>query len=66
MVPAIDATRTMTLALPKRGLFSPQVGDLWLADIGIPIEVYRRVGIDVPSALFGSEYLVRLEAVGAA
>lgn len=62
----VEATRTLTLALPKQGLAAPQVGDLWLADIGIPVEVYRRVGVDVAPTLFGSEYRVRLEAAGAA
>lgn len=36
---------TMTLALPKTGLVPEKTGDLWLADIGIPEETYRRIGI---------------------
>jgi NAD(P)H-hydrate epimerase len=56
----VTATRTLTLALPKTGLDAPAVGDLWLADIGIPAEVYRRAGIPVPRELFGADYLVRL------
>jgi NAD(P)H-hydrate epimerase len=42
--PCIRATATMTLALPKVGLLSlkakPFVGDLYLADIGIPPELF--------------------------
>ena len=42
--PAISPGRTMTLALPKTGLHSVP-GDLYLADIGIPPEVYHPLGI---------------------
>ncbi|MBU1493016.1 MAG: sugar kinase [Actinobacteria bacterium] len=58
----MTATRTLTLALPKTGLDAPAVGDLWLADIGIPAEVYRRAGLTVPRDLFGADYRVRLRA----
>jgi NAD(P)H-hydrate epimerase len=57
---SVRATTTMTLALPKSGLDADTVGDLWLADIGIPSEVYRRVEIDVPVNLFGATYRVPL------
>lgn len=40
----------MTLALPKTGLMKPSsrplVGDLYLADIGVPPQVYTRIGLD--------------------
>ena len=43
--PNIKASATLTLAMPKTGLFTPAarelVGDLYLADIGIPPNVYR-------------------------
>jgi NAD(P)H-hydrate epimerase len=42
---AVRATATLTLALPKAGLASDRAGRLWLADIGIPAETYRRAGI---------------------
>ncbi len=49
--PCIRATTTLTLALPKTGLLTPQaqpfVGDLYLADIGVPPELYRHLGIAV-------------------
>ena len=56
----VSANRTVTLALPKSGLVGFPVGELWLADIGITAEVYRRVGIDVPPTLFGTDFVVRL------
>ncbi|MDE3053445.1 MAG: NAD(P)H-hydrate epimerase [Gemmatimonadota bacterium] len=44
--PAIRATTTVTLALPKSGLAAaaarPFVGAVFLADIGVPPEVYTR------------------------
>ena len=47
--PCVQATATLTLALPKRGLVAtPQVvGELYLADIGIPRELYRDLGVEV-------------------
>lgn len=54
------ATTTMTLALPKTGLLSVAVGELWLADIDIPREVCRPVGVSPPAGLFASGYRVRL------
>ncbi len=57
----VSATHTMTLAVPKTGLDAEAVGSLWLADIGIPREVYRRVGIELPPALFTPGYRVRLQ-----
>ena len=59
----VRATVTLTLALPKTGLDAPAAGDVWLADIGIPREVYRRVGIDVPATLFGTRYRRALRPV---
>lgn len=45
--PCIRADATMTLALPKVGLFeAPEVvGDLYLADISVPPSVYAAFGI---------------------
>lgn len=41
--PAIRAAATLTLALPKAGLTEnrPHVGDLYLADIAVPPDLYR-------------------------
>lgn len=50
--PCIQATWTLTLGLPKTGLFAsrarPVVGELFVADIGVPPWVYTRWGIDGP------------------
>ena len=56
----VVAAATLTLALPKTGLAAPAVGDLSLADIGIPAEVYRRLGIEVPATVFGDRFRVGL------
>lgn len=42
--PVVRADRTLTLALPKTGL-GRLTGDLYLAEIGIPPEVYRLLGL---------------------
>ena len=63
--PAIVAAATMTLALPKQGLRSAEakrsVGELYLADIGVPPELYAgpKLGIEV-GALFAQEEIVRI------
>ena len=63
-MPCIRATATLTLALPKRGLRAPQaaahVGEIYLADIGIPTEVYRDLGLEVGNP-FASGSIIRLE-----
>ena len=62
--PQVPAAITLTLALPKTGLDAETSGDLWLADLGIPAEVYCRVGIDVPTGLFGDRFRARLRPFG--
>lgn len=62
--PAILATATMTVALPKRGLFTAagrrHTGRLYLADIGLPQALYARLGLDV-DAIFDAGRIVVLE-----
>ena len=44
--PAVRATATMTLAMPKAGLRGQElVGELHLADISVPPSVYTGMGI---------------------
>jgi NAD(P)H-hydrate epimerase len=57
----VTANWTLTLALPKTGLDAEAVGDLVLADIGIPAETYQRSGLAVSPEMFGSSFTVRLE-----
>lgn len=49
--PVIQATHTLTLALPKTGLLNAEaktyVGNLYLADISVPPELYKRIGVEV-------------------
>jgi len=61
--PTIEATATMTLALPKIGLAERPdlVGELYLGDISVPPSVYRAFGIEIGD-LFGGEPVVRVEA----
>ncbi|MFQ6123015.1 MAG: NAD(P)H-hydrate epimerase [Candidatus Heimdallarchaeota archaeon] len=51
--PCIQASATMTLALPKKGLLEQKarniVGSLYLADIGVPNVLYKELSIDVES-----------------
>ena len=60
----IVATATLTLALPKSGLFksdaSAAVGELLLADIGIPNYIYERLGIEGVRGIFAEGPIVRL------
>jgi NAD(P)H-hydrate epimerase len=62
--PAIRATATMTLALPKEGLrasgVEPHVGELYLADISVPPELYERfLGLEV-GPIFAKSDIVQL------
>ena len=52
---------TVTLALPKTGLWPDRTSDLLLADIGIPEDVYRGVGLRYSSP-FGRRSCVRLKS----
>ena len=59
--PAVWATATLTLALPKVGLLdAPGAGELYLADISVPPLVYQRMGIAVPE-LFRQSSLLRID-----
>jgi NAD(P)H-hydrate epimerase len=65
--PAIKAGATMTLALPKVGLMSefarPYVGDLYLADISVPPELYRTMGLKVGS-IFEQDSIIKIREAG--
>lgn len=54
----VRPSRTLTLALPKAGL-SETPGDLYLADIGLPPELFRSVGISFPQ-IFQNNDTVKL------
>jgi len=64
--PAVRASATLTLALPKTGLVAgparAHVGELYVADIGVPPELYASgsIGLHMPS-LFAESEIVRLK-----
>lgn len=61
--PHVNATATLALALPKTGLIVPAVqravGQLYLADIGVPPALYEYLGLSVPP-LFAADPILRL------
>jgi len=63
--PAVRATATMTLALPKEGLKVPgvedYVGELYLADISVPPELYAESTLELKvGAVFAQSDIIRL------
>jgi NAD(P)H-hydrate epimerase len=61
--PTVRATQTLALALPKAGLLRPEaassVGELWLADISVPVQAYARLDIH-PGSLFAESDLIHI------
>ncbi len=61
--PCIHANATLALALPKLGLWAPWAhrvtGERYLADIGVPEEVYRRLDLDV-GPIFARQQQLRI------
>ncbi|NOZ07888.1 MAG: NAD(P)H-hydrate epimerase [FCB group bacterium] len=59
----IRAEATLTLALPKKGLFNPDAkkytGALYLADIGVPPSLYHRIGLN-EQVIFGEEAIISI------
>jgi NAD(P)H-hydrate epimerase len=63
--PCIRATATLTLALPKTGLLDPAarpfIGELYLADIGVPPELYAEPSLKLQVVTpFDEETIVKL------
>jgi len=61
---AICAAATLTLALPKTGLLTASgrvhAGRIYLADLGLPAALYRRLGIE-PGTPFAGGPIVRID-----
>jgi len=59
--PTIRATVTLTLGLPKTGLLIEEarstIGELWVADIGIPLAAYAAAGITVGPVFARDEFI---------
>ena len=62
--PAIKAMATLTLALPKAGLKAApdHVGELYLADISVPRELYAGPGLGLAvGPIFAEDDIIRVE-----
>jgi ADP-dependent NAD(P)H-hydrate dehydratase / NAD(P)H-hydrate epimerase len=63
--PCVHAAATVTFSLPKAGLMAgdgPRLsGEVWCADIGVPLEAFAAIGVRMPEDLFsaGDVKLVR-------
>lgn len=64
--PCIRATATLALGLPHWGLLEawPVAGEVWLANLGVPVSLYEQLGLAVPD-LFAGQTVVRLGAARA-
>ena len=66
--PCVRANTTVTLGLAKPGLLKGDgpalVGEVWVADIGVPFEAYAAVGVEVPRDLFAKRDTMKLARSG--
>ncbi|MGB3329792.1 MAG: NAD(P)H-hydrate epimerase, partial [Thermomicrobiales bacterium] len=64
-VPCVQATWTVTLALPKTGLRAPGAaavcGAITVADIGVPADILRRAGAPVEASPFATAWFRPLD-----
>ncbi len=60
----VRADATMTLALPKVGLMDesvrPYIGKLYLADISVPLELYRKMGLEIEN-IFEQDSIIKIK-----
>ncbi|MHA1112432.1 MAG: NAD(P)H-hydrate epimerase [Promethearchaeota archaeon] len=60
----VKSTATMTLGLPKTGLFKGNgkvyTGDLYLADISVPLEVYKEQNLEPSNGIFHNGSIIKL------
>jgi len=64
--PAIKARATLTLALPKKGLYQEEVihlrGELYLGDISVPVELYAEPSLGITlGPIFTESDVLRIE-----
>ena len=56
--PCVHAQATVTFSLPKAGLMAgdgPRLsGEVWCADLGVPLEAYAAIGVHVPADLYST------------
>lgn len=64
--PCVHAHSTVTFSLPKQGLLAgdgPRLaGEIWVADVGVPLEAFAALDIAFPKELFATGDVRRLEA----
>jgi hydroxyethylthiazole kinase-like uncharacterized protein yjeF len=62
--PCVHADVTVTFTLPKQGLLKGDgarvVGELWVADIGVPFEAVAEVGVTLPPSIFAISDVVKI------
>ena len=63
--PIIEAAATLTLAMPKIGLFKDEakevIGELYLGDISVPLELYREETLGLtPTNVFKYSDIVKI------
>lgn len=63
--PCVHADATVTFSLPKTGLVTADgprlAGEIWVADIGVPLEAFEEIDVKVDPAWFRSADLRRIE-----
>jgi len=56
--PCVHAQATVTFSLPKAGLMAgdgPRLsGEVWCADLGVPLDAYAAIGVHVPADLYST------------
>jgi len=61
----IRADYTLTLAYPKKGFALPEsgsfIGDLYLADIGVPFQIFDQLKIPANNTLFKNSPIVQIQ-----
>ncbi len=66
--PTVKATATLTLALPKQGLFEDEAmayrGELYLGDISVPTELHEEPSLDlkVRKSLFAESDVIAIDS----
>ncbi|MFB6242037.1 MAG: NAD(P)H-hydrate epimerase [Candidatus Nanosalina sp.] len=58
--PHVDAEYTVTLGMPKKGLYARNSGDIYLADVGLPRKAVESAGVETGD-YFSRESLIEYE-----
>lgn len=61
--PHVRADATLTIAAPKQGLADCHAaGEIYVADISVPLAIYRDLGVVSPERLFDGRWVVSVES----